>query len=110
MAASRPSFPAWNKPAVHARHTNQGVAHAAPFFRLYSDYAPGGKHGPESKPCPGAYLNIIRSNRAISCQLRSHWRSEERRVGKECVSTCRSQWTQYHEKKKTVLYNTAQHL
>src|SRR3546814_13694500 len=28
------------------------------------------------------------------------WRSEERRVGKECVSTCRSRWSPYHEKKK----------
>src|SRR3546814_12986343 len=28
-------------------------------------------------------------------------RSEERRVGKECVSTCRSRWSPYHEKKKT---------
>src|SRR3546814_20573542 len=27
-------------------------------------------------------------------------RSEERRVGKECVSTCRSRWSPYHEKKK----------
>src|SRR3546814_19132347 len=27
-------------------------------------------------------------------------RSEERRVGKECVSTCRSRWTPYHYKKK----------
>src|SRR3546814_17386605 len=27
-------------------------------------------------------------------------RSEERRVGKECVSTCSSRWTQYHSKKK----------
>src|SRR3546814_19319042 len=26
-------------------------------------------------------------------------RSEERRVGKECVSTCRSRWWPYHEKK-----------
>src|SRR3546814_11707758 len=26
-------------------------------------------------------------------------RSEERRVGKECVSTCRSRWSQYHSKK-----------
>src|SRR3546814_3381148 len=27
-----------------------------------------------------------------------HWgkRSEERRVGKECVSTCRSRWSPYH--------------
>src|SRR3546814_21023174 len=24
------------------------------------------------------------------------WRSEERRVGKECVSTCRYRWTPYH--------------
>src|SRR3546814_15423464 len=27
-------------------------------------------------------------------------RSEERSVGKECVSTCRSRWSPYHEKKK----------
>ena len=24
------------------------------------------------------------------------WRSEERRVGKECVSLCRSRWSPYH--------------
>src|SRR3546814_13790452 len=27
-------------------------------------------------------------------------RSEERRVGKECVRTCRSRWSPYHYKKK----------
>src|SRR3546814_20771700 len=27
--------------------------------------------------------------------------SEERRVGKECVSTCRSRWSPYHYKKTT---------
>src|SRR3546814_12499277 len=27
-------------------------------------------------------------------------RSEERRVGKECVSTCRSRWSEYQQKKK----------
>src|SRR3546814_15492720 len=26
--------------------------------------------------------------------------SEERRVGKECVSTCRSRWSPYHSNKK----------
>src|SRR3546814_21201616 len=31
--------------------------------------------------------------------FRQH-RSEERRVGKECVSTCRSRWSPYHYKKK----------
>src|SRR3546814_8133122 len=30
---------------------------------------------------------------AVGCQAR---RSEERRVGKECVSTCRSRWSPYH--------------
>src|SRR3546814_14003431 len=33
--------------------------------------------------------------------LKQDSRSEERRVGKECVSTCRSWWSPYHEKKKT---------
>src|SRR3546814_21160019 len=28
--------------------------------------------------------------------LKRHNRSEERRVGKECVSTCRSRWSPYH--------------
>src|SRR3546814_8048720 len=27
---------------------------------------------------------------------RREYRSEERRVGKECVSTCRSRWSPYH--------------
>src|SRR3546814_14880095 len=31
---------------------------------------------------------------------RGHRRSEERRVGKECVRTCRSRWSPYHYKKK----------
>src|SRR3546814_15601049 len=32
--------------------------------------------------------------------LEGEERSEERRVGKECVSTCRSRWSPYHYKKK----------
>src|SRR3546814_12492609 len=31
-------------------------------------------------------------------------RSEERRVGKECVSTCRSRWSPYHYKKKKQIH------
>src|SRR3546814_15280731 len=49
--------------------------------------------------------------RQVADQLRTRWpklgacmdeaetdvlRSEERRVGKECVSTCRSRWSPYH--------------
>src|SRR3546814_16589439 len=32
--------------------------------------------------------------------FRDTFRSEERRVGKECVSTCSSRWYPYHKKKK----------
>src|SRR3546814_11633773 len=39
---------------------------------------------------PGA--NDIIGDRALG----SEPRSEERRVGKECVSTCRSRWSAYH--------------
>src|SRR3546814_13529945 len=49
-------------------------------------------------------------SRIVRCQFFSHlecsilgpasslrqYRSEERRVGKECVSTCRSRWSPYH--------------
>src|SRR3546814_5147845 len=37
-------------------------------------------------------------NPVISAELppRDDGRSEERRVGKECVSTCRSRWSPYH--------------
>src|SRR3546814_19716804 len=35
-------------------------------------------------------------------------RSEERRVGNECVSTCRSRWSPYHYKKKQDTCNLKQ--
>src|SRR3546814_5304621 len=37
------------------------------------------------RPAPSPYLFYL-----------VHDRSEERRVGKECVSTCRSRWSPYH--------------
>src|SRR3546814_14607005 len=36
-------------------------------------------------------------------------RSEERRVGKECVSTCRSRWSPYHSKKHHILNIPSRH-
>src|SRR3546814_9572146 len=37
-----------------------------------------------------------RKNRNNRDYYRRRWRSEERRVGKECVSTCRSRWSTYN--------------
>src|SRR3546814_14856577 len=39
----------------------------------------------------------------------SNERSEERRVGKECVSTCRSWWSTYHYKKEITECNARAH-
>src|SRR3546814_13485595 len=38
---------------------------------------------------------VIKSSNPVRL-LRLHERSEERRVGKECVSSCRSRWSPYH--------------
>src|SRR3546814_14970099 len=44
----------------------------------------------------------VRKYSQKECEERARWaidlvrRSEERRVGKECVSTCRSRWSPYH--------------
>src|SRR3546814_12419532 len=37
-------------------------------------------------------------------------RSEERRVGKECVSTCRARWSPYPLKKNTRTHNEQQEI
>src|SRR3546814_20643669 len=49
-------------------------------------------------------VNVAVSFLRDADELRHSWvllRLEERRVGKECVSTCRSRWTEYHLKKKS---------
>src|SRR3546814_13781757 len=54
----------------------------------------------------GKFLYAVRVDTSLGfelcpadvCQVGD--RSEERRVGKECVSTCRSRWSPYHKKKK----------
>src|SRR3546814_16621871 len=48
------------------------------------------------------YISFARSSPELSFGklLRMVARSEERRVGKECVSTCRSRWWPSHKKKK----------
>src|SRR3546814_2063122 len=52
-----------------------------------------------ARPCPDR--NQVRRNggagsKDICRHLSTELRSEERRVGKECVSTCRSRWSPEH--------------
>src|SRR3546814_5324169 len=44
----------------------------------------------------GAFMPAIVLQARVRRILGHGTRSEERRVGKECVSTCRSRWSPYH--------------
>src|SRR3546814_16391351 len=51
---------------------------------------------------PAAHLRGKgRKERSVPLWRPTAARSEERRVGKECVSTCRSRWSPRQKKKKT---------
>src|SRR3546814_12191278 len=49
---------------------------------------------PDSLDLDELGLGIGQKGRGI--EIAGNERSEERRVGKECVSTCRSRWSPYH--------------
>src|SRR3546814_15918424 len=68
--------------APTGERTRQPVAIFFPFFRG-ADRGCGGRW----------YRNTHRTTSD---------RSEDRRVGKECVSTCRSRWSQYHSKNNVI--------
>src|SRR3546814_12582162 len=71
---------------------------------------------PAINPSGPAFTNMRKTDRRVSCAsapsastaetcgLNSFMvnRSEERRVGKECVRTCRSRWSPYHSKKQDI--------
>src|SRR3546814_3316680 len=54
-----------------------------------------GEQQPEANPTLGDHA-VLRLDRLLVLALVVGIRSEERRVGKECVSTCRSRWSPYH--------------
>src|SRR3546814_11629190 len=52
-----------------------------------------------ASPLRGSISTAWRNARASALYMLSAMRPEERRVGKECVSTCSSRWSPYHYKK-----------
>src|SRR3546814_13742179 len=47
----------------------------------------------------------LRGDRRIGLHVEIGGSSEERRVGKECVSTCRSRWTAEYSKKNQTIHS-----
>ena len=45
---------------------------------------------------PFAMMGFVKYNGMTAEQFVWAWRSEERRVGKECLRLCRSRWSPYH--------------
>src|SRR3546814_19398130 len=56
--------------------------------------------GAGASPCFGLCAQRARQRQTTGIVAGEQTRSEERREGKECVSTCRSRWAPYPLKKK----------
>ena len=54
------------------------------------------KFGPEYDRAVQGSENRTAAERELVERQKKHARSEERRVGKECVQPCRSRWSPYH--------------
>src|SRR3546814_12042068 len=76
-----------------------GPLDAAPKSEKYDDLLRFFKHDPAEVRIVGT-PHISRwqtyDERWLTAYKSTLERSEERRVGKECVSTCRSRWSEYH--------------
>src|SRR3546814_3320302 len=69
-----------------AFHVEQ--AHAPAFFAKFQAICASGRTRSD--------IALACAEEAVPSMTRFLIRSEERRVGKECVSTCRSRWSPYH--------------
>src|SRR3546814_9048757 len=93
------------------RQASQGLVHASVMLADGSNISLGPFGENNKKPLQGARLQqlvpslfqLAGGAEAPACHSGLRWparyrldRSEERRVGKECVSTCRSRWSPYH--------------
>src|SRR3546814_4470096 len=64
---------------------------ALPISKVYPTSRIAVSHAHQTSPGKGSPHQLQRRLLRLP-----HFRSEERRVGKECVSTCRSRWSPYH--------------
>src|SRR3546814_16615365 len=95
LSGSQPSFRGLKGEAHYLGNGHTVVEMDTPAGRPIAKWMPG--WGEESKASiERVYADLVRrfgEDRAFRIANR---RSEERRVGKECVSTCRSRWSPDH--------------
>src|SRR3546814_15397969 len=97
LARDRSGRDVFMRPDPEGLHTIRKVAWKATIFHLISSYGQirartrPAKHIVARRPVMTLEKALERVGRLVGAS-----RSEERRVGKECVSTCRSRWSPYH--------------
>src|SRR3546814_3166376 len=84
------ALPIWRNASVPPQ--SRGLGGGSPILELLSAL-PRQMGGSLSRE---ARTTVTSCRSPISYGDNSPLRSEERRVGKECVSTCRSRWSPYH--------------
>src|SRR3546814_14339561 len=73
---------------------------------VFSDAGLGGEShhaiipNPKTRDTLPAVYDALSADERRLFDVIARLRSDERRVGKECVSTCRYRWWHYHKKKK----------
>src|SRR3546814_20836563 len=95
----------WSSDVCSSDLSRPAVGRRAPDGRAGGghQHRPFGGRRPGGTPCELDRARRLRRSRSQHHQLRLPHvppRSEERRVGKECVSTFSSRWSLYHYKKK----------
>src|SRR3546814_14637124 len=98
VAARGPILSTWAHPDAETYLAGATVAAARALGqRVVYAFATAGEHGTDDPlGWPPERLGAVRRWEAAAAMARS----EARRVGKECVSTCRARWSPYHYKKK----------
>src|SRR3546814_20853571 len=92
-----PATRASTRRKVENLNTNGIIITLAKFAQLLSPFCrlcptlQSRKRPTSPQLCPRSYMS-----KTVCALMVCPTRSEERRVGKECVSTCRSRWTPYH--------------
>src|SRR3546814_5563639 len=76
--------------AIGVGHLKSSLQQVAPVGRLAQVVLQTLEQGRDVGP--GSQGKVLAADGAVAGGVRS----EERRVGKECVSTCRSRWSPYH--------------
>src|SRR3546814_12491850 len=80
----------------HAANSQVNCTQALVATRIYTRKRRQIHRDIQGQPMIGAAMANLDAQRGNLGQIAFRHRSEERRVGKECVSTCRSRWSPYH--------------